>query len=69
MFTRRHFVKQLSALAATRMVAASGAGLLATRAQAGAGVHWRMPDEGDKQVRAFIAVSYTHLTLPTKRIV
>lgn len=55
MFTRRHFVKQLPALAATRMVAASGAGLLATRAQAGAGVHWRMPDEGDKQVRAFIA--------------
>ncbi|MGE7087706.1 agmatine deiminase family protein [Achromobacter xylosoxidans] len=55
MFIRRLFVKQLSALAAGQALAAAGFGLAAGPARAGAGGQWRMPDEADRQARAFIA--------------
>ncbi|GAB1846961.1 agmatine deiminase family protein [Achromobacter xylosoxidans] len=55
MFTRRRFVKQFSALAGAQALAATGLSLAGTRALAGTGGRWRLPDEGEKQARAFIA--------------
>jgi len=53
MSTRRQFIKQVSVVAG--LGAAVTLGLTSLRVQATTSRHWRMPDEGDKHQRAFIA--------------
>ncbi|MDD2056454.1 agmatine deiminase family protein [Pseudomonas sp. GD03860] len=54
MTTRRDFIKQASVVAGMGAAAALGLGLGPLRAQASVGT-WRMPDEGDRHQRAFVA--------------
>ncbi|PWB35324.1 agmatine deiminase [Pseudomonas sp. SDI] len=53
MSTRRHFIKQVSVVAGMGVVASMGLNSPLLRAAEAAG--WRMPDEGDRQERAFIS--------------
>jgi len=55
MSTRRDFIKQVSVVAGMGAVASIGFGLAPLSAQAATQVGWRMPDEGDRHERAFIA--------------
>ncbi|EUB75607.1 Agmatine deiminase [Pseudomonas sp. GM41(2012)] len=55
MSTRREFIKQVSVVAGLGAAASIGFGLTPLRAQAATPGSWRMPDEGDRHQRAFIA--------------
>lgn len=55
MSTRREFIKQVSVVAGLGVAASIGLGLTPLRAQAASPGSWRMPDEGDRHQRAFIA--------------
>ncbi|MHC8308360.1 agmatine deiminase family protein [Pseudomonas sp. GT1P32] len=55
MSTRREFIKQVSVVAGMGAVASIGFGLMPLSVQAATQVGWRMPDEGDRHERAFIA--------------
>jgi agmatine deiminase len=55
MSTRREFIKQVSVVAGLGAAASIGLGLTPLCAQAATPGSWRMPDEGDKHQRAFIA--------------
>lgn len=53
--TRREFIKQVSATAGLGLVASMGFGLSVPRSLAAGGKQWFMPDEGDKQVCAYVS--------------
>lgn len=55
MSTRREFIKQVSVVAGLGAAAFIGLGLTPLHVQAATQVRWRMPDEGDRHQRAFIA--------------
>jgi agmatine/peptidylarginine deiminase len=55
MSTRRAFIKKVSVMASLGAVASMGFGLSPLPAQAATPDSWRMPDEGDRHHRAFIA--------------
>ncbi|MCW2270706.1 Agmatine deiminase [compost metagenome] len=55
MTTRRDFIKQASVVAGISAAVALGLGLNPARAHAASAGTWRMPDEGDRHQRAFIA--------------
>ncbi|WP_392889620.1 agmatine/peptidylarginine deiminase [Pseudomonas migulae] len=55
MTTRRDFIKQVSVLAGVGAAASCGFGLTSLSVQAATQSGWRMPDEGDRHTRAFIA--------------
>ncbi|MDT3250368.1 agmatine deiminase family protein [Serratia sp. root2] len=55
MSTRREFIKQTSLIAGMSLAASLGLALPGHAAQGVDGENWRMPDEAEKQQRAFIA--------------
>ena len=55
MTTRRDFIKQVSVLVGVGAAASCGFGLTALSVQAATQSGWRIPDEGDRHARAFIA--------------
>ncbi|CAI8828750.1 agmatine deiminase family protein [Pseudomonas sp. IT-P176] len=55
MSTRRQFIKQVSLIAGWGAVASVGLGLGPSPVRAATSGSWRMPDEGDRHQRAFIA--------------
>jgi agmatine/peptidylarginine deiminase len=55
MSTRRQFIKQVSVVAGVGAAVSIGFGLTSLHVQAATSGLWRMPDEGDKHRRAFIA--------------
>ena len=55
MSTRREFIKQVSVVAGLGAAVSIGLGLTPLHAQAATPGSWRMPDEGDRHQRAFIA--------------
>ncbi|UVJ42187.1 agmatine deiminase family protein [Pseudomonas sp. LS1212] len=55
MSTRRAFIKQVSVVAGLGAAASIGLGLTPLHVQAATPGSWRMPDEGDRHQRAFVA--------------
>lgn len=55
MSTRREFIKQVSVVAGLGAAASIGLGLTPLHVQAATRGRWRMPDEGDRHQRAFVA--------------
>jgi len=55
MSTRRDFIRQVSVLVSVGAAASSGLGLMPLPVHAATQGRWRMPEEGDRHERAFIA--------------